>query len=179
ADRTVRAPERVMLDSAEARPTVKLKFTGTLPAHTAARFAIVAPAPGGRTMPTRFSGTVALSRRASTAAAAISWAAVSTFRSAVRSTSATEPGRLARARTTSRPTCLRSSGLSWNATVPSSISALRAAAVSAFSGGIGSPKTTHTGVGIRRGDFQRYLFPANEYTDPQRPSMAAGTTGTP
>ena len=93
ADRTVRTPETRDARLGGGRcPTVKLKFTGTLPAHTTARFAIAAPAPGGRTMPTRLSGTVARSRRASTAAAAISWAAVSTRRSAVRSTSATEPG---------------------------------------------------------------------------------------
>jgi hypothetical protein len=29
-------------------------------------------------------------------------------------------------------------------------------------GGMGWPKTTQTGVGIRRGDFQRYLLPAKE-----------------
>ena len=116
--------------------------------------------------------------RASTAAAAISWAAVRTLRPEVRSMSAIERGRRARARTVSRPMCLRSAGRSSKARVPSSQSASRAVAASARSNGIGLPNATHTGVGISRGDFHRYLFPAKENTEPQRPSMATGTTGT-
>jgi len=175
----VRAPDALMLDSAEILPAVKFRFTGTFPAHTTARFAIAAPAPGGRTMPTRRSGTVSLSLRASTAAAATSWAAVSARRSAPRSMRATEPGRLASARTISRPMCLRSTGRSANASAASSMSALLAAAASAFPVGMGSPNATQTGVGRRRGDFHRYLFPAKEKTEPQRPSTATGITGTP
>ena len=36
----------------------------------------------------------------------------------------------------------------------------------------------NTGVGNKRGDFQRYLLPANENTEPHSPSIAAATTGT-
>ena len=58
AEMTVFTSDMRRLDSLAARPAVKLKFTGTLPAHSTARLAMVAPAPGGSTMPTRFSGTV-------------------------------------------------------------------------------------------------------------------------
>ena len=94
----VRIPPCRRLDSAAVRPTVKLRFTGTLPAHETARFAMTAPAPGGSTMPTRFSLTVARRRRESTAAAATSCAAVTSRRPAVRSTILTRPGRFSNAR---------------------------------------------------------------------------------
>lgn len=175
---TVRMPASSMLARAAALPAVKLRLTGTFPAHATARLAIAAPAPGGRTMPTRRSATVRLMRPESTAAAPTSWAALTTRRPDVRSTMAVDPGRRARARTVSRATCRRRTGLSSKASVPSSMIALRAETASARACGIGAPKATHTGVRLRRGDFQRYRLPAKENTDPQRPSTAAGTTGT-
>ncbi len=51
-------------DSAAARPEVKLRFTGVLPASTQARLAIAPPAPGGSRIPTRPSGTSRFSLRA-------------------------------------------------------------------------------------------------------------------
>ena len=54
---------RAMAASLAARPALKLRFTGILPASSTPRLAMVAPRPGGRTMPIRFSGTFFLSHR--------------------------------------------------------------------------------------------------------------------
>jgi len=179
AEMTVRTPLAARLASAAARPEVKLRFTGILPAQTTARLAMKAPAPGGSTIPTRSSATPARMRRASTAATTTSCAALTGRRPAVPSTTTQRPGFLASARITSRPRWRRSDGRSSKASAPRSSSARRAATTAAPSGGRAAPKATKTGVGIRRGDFQRYLCPANENTEPQSPSIAAGITGTP
>ena len=67
---TVTIPPSLRLASTPAREVVKFKFTGILPADSTARLAMNAPAPGGKTIPTRFSWIVSLIRRESAAAAA-------------------------------------------------------------------------------------------------------------
>jgi hypothetical protein len=77
AEITVAMPPKRKLVSRADRPAVKFRLTGILPAQVTARFAMNAPAPGGSTIPTRFSGTVSRIRRENTAAAAKSWPQVS------------------------------------------------------------------------------------------------------
>ena len=63
-------PALRMDDSSAAVPAVKLRFTGIFPAKSTARFASIAGAPEGRTMPTRFSGTFLRMMSANESAAA-------------------------------------------------------------------------------------------------------------
>ena len=59
-----------------------------------------------------------------------------------------------------------------------SSSSRRAHAVLTRSGGVAGPNAMNACVGSSRGDFHRYLLPANENTEPHSPSIAAATTGT-
>ena len=179
ADMTVLKPPRRKAASIASRWTVKFMFTGTLPAQMTDRLAIRAPTPGGRTIPTRPSGTVFRRWRDRAIAAPSSLAAVTGLRSWVQSTTTIRPGLFARDRTTSRPMWRRRTGRSSKASDVRLSMAWRVVSRSAFSARMGRPKATKTAVGISRGDFQMYFFSAKEKTEPQSPSIAAGMTRTP
>ena len=78
----------------------------------------------------------------------------------------------------SRPRCRFNTGRSSNARHPRSSSSRRAQAGLTRSGGVARPNAMNACVGSNRGDFQRYLLPANENTEPHSPSIAAAITGT-
>ena len=175
---TVAMPPILRLCSSAARPAVKLRFTGTLPAAMIARLAMNGPTPGGSTTPTRASGTVARRRRDSTAAAAKSCPHFNSRRPTARSTTSRRHGCFVSVRTHSRPRWRLSAGRSSNDWRPRSRSSRRAHVVLTAVGGVSWPNEIKTFVGISRGDFQRYLLPAKENTEPHSPSIAAAITGT-
>ena len=132
----VRTPARRRLDSAAARPAVKLRLTGTLSAKAQARLATAAPMPAGSTMPTRRSGSSRRRRARSQARASVT-APPRARRPAVRSTMTSRPARRARPLAVSAARWPRREGRVATSREPTSSRRVRAEAAS--DGGKGAP----------------------------------------